>query len=100
MSGPRSWNVLLALECLSSMSYPILRGVPQGEALVVLDGSILRVIIKNILYHKNIPSIIQSLGSTDYVSLFYSPIAGSITSIQYRSNSHFLMLPPIFDKVP
>ena len=76
-------EVLLVLQCLSSMGFPILRGVPQGSALVVLDGSIVRVILpfRNILqvYRKNVPMIIQSLGSTGYISLFFSSIAHSIT---------------------
>ena len=51
------------------LSYP--EGyILQGDAFVVLDDSILRVVLplRNILYHKNIPMIIQSLGSTRYLS--------------------------------
>ena len=81
MSVPCAWNVLIVLEYLSSMGYPILRDIPQSDALVVLDDSILPVVLplRNILYHETVPMIIQSLGSTDYLSLFYSPISHSIT---------------------
>ena len=43
--------------------------------------TILQVILplRNVLYHKDIPMITQSLGSTGYLNLFYSPIAQFIT---------------------
>ena len=68
------WNV-------SYMGYPILRGAPQGDALVVLSDSIRRVVLplRNVLYHKNVPMIIQNLGNMGCLSLFYSPIAHFIT---------------------
>ena len=55
--------------------------IPQEDAPVVLDGSILRAILplRNILYHKNVPMIMQSLGSTGNLSFFYSLIAHSVT---------------------
>ena len=79
MRGLCSWNVLRVFECLSSMGYPILRSISQ-DVLVVLDGSILRVILplRNILCHKNVPMIIQSIDSTGYLSLVHSPLAHSI----------------------
>ena len=66
------------------MGYPILRGSPQGDALVVLDGSILRVILSlrnvtleySVAYHENVTMIIQSLGSTGYLQI----VAHSITT--------------------
>ena len=63
------------------MGYPILRGTPQGDALVVLNDSIRRVVLplRNVLYHKNVLMIIQNLGSHDYLSLIYSLIAHSTT---------------------
>ena len=56
----------------SSMGYPILRGTPQGDALVVLNDSIRRVVLplRNVLYHKNVLMIIQNLGSMGYLSYF------------------------------
>ena len=52
MNSSCSWNVLLVLECLSSMGYPILGGISRGDALVVLNDSILRVVLplRNIIY--------------------------------------------------
>ena len=35
--------------------------------------------LDNILYHKNVPMIMQSLGSNGYLSFIYSLIAHSIT---------------------
>ena len=54
------------------MGYPILRGTPQGDALVVLNDSIRRVVLplRNVLYHKNVLMIIQNLGSMGYLSYF------------------------------
>ena len=51
------------------MGYPILRNIQYSIVWVML-------LLKNILYHKNVPSMIkQSLGSTGYLTLFYNPIA-------------------------
>ena len=50
---------------------------------------ILQVVLplSNILYRKNIPTVIQSLGSTGDLPLFYSLIAHSITrpSVLFRA---------------
>ena len=41
-----------------------------------------------VVYHKNVPMIIQSLGSNGYLSLIYSLIAHSITLASRRSRPH------------
>ena len=49
-----------------------LRSIPQIYELSAL--------LENILYHKNVHVMIQSLGSNGYLSLVYSQIAHSITN--------------------
>ena len=70
------------MSLIYGLSYPKGYSI-AGNIFVIFSDSILRVILslKNILYHKNISMIMQSVGSTGYPSLFYSPIAHSITLV-------------------
>ena len=59
------------------MAYHILRITLTFMIIPVVYGS--SEPLGNILYHKNVPMIMQSLGSNGYLSLIYSLIAHSIT---------------------
>ena len=59
------------------MVYHILGRIITLMRIVLVYGS--SVPLDNILYHENVPMIMQSLGSNGYLSLIYSLIAHSIT---------------------
>ena len=59
------------------MGYYILRKILTFKKIRKIYG--FSAPLDNILYHKNVPMIIQSLGSNGYLSLIYSLIAHSIT---------------------
>ena len=61
------------------MAYHILRRIVTFMRIPVVYGS--STPLDNILYHKNVPMIKQSLGSNGYLSLIYSLIAHSITLV-------------------
>ena len=53
------------------MAYHILRRILTFMRIPLVYGS--SAPLDNILYHKNVPMIIQRLGSNGYLSLIYSP---------------------------
>ena len=58
------------------MAYHILRRILTFTRIPLVYGS--SAPLDNILYHENVPMIIQNLGSNGYLSLIYSLIAHSI----------------------
>ena len=78
------------------MVYLILRIILTFMRIPLVYGS--SAPLDNILYHKNVPMIIQSLGSDGYLSLTYSLIAHSIT-LSSRGGAGFILEPqPISDQ--
>ena len=59
------------------MVYHILRRILTFMRIALIYG--LSAPLEDILYHKNVPMTIQSVGSNGYLSLTYSIIAHSIT---------------------
>ena len=59
------------------MAYHILRIILTFMRIPLVYGSSAH--LDNVLYHKNVPMIIQSLGSNGFLSLIYRLIAPSIT---------------------
>ena len=64
------------------MAYHILRRILTFMRMPLVYGS--SAPLDNILYHNNVPMIIRSFGSNDYLSLIYSLIAHSITNVRSR----------------
>ena len=84
-SGLCSWNVLRVIESL----------VIYGPSYPKGQSTILRVILllKNIPYHKNVPMIIQTLGSTGYLYLFCSPLFNTSSTLHHtRLNKAHVLL--------
>ena len=67
------------------MAYHILRRIITFMRAPLVYGSSAPLDI--ILYHKNVPMIIQSLGSNGYLSLIYSLIAHPVTPALYAYSS-------------
>ena len=61
------------------MAYHVLRRIITFMRIPLVVHGLSAPLVDNILYHKNVPMIIQSLGSTGFLSLIYSLIAHSIT---------------------
>ena len=59
------------------MAYHILRRILTFMRIPLVYGS--SAPLDNMLYHENVPMIIQSLGSNGFLSLIYSLLAHSIT---------------------
>ena len=88
---------------LSPMAYHILRRILTFMRIPLVYGS--SAPLDNILYHKNVPMIMQSLGSNGYLPSIYSLIAHSITLVweqkqqQVETHWNFVASPRRFWKI-